>query len=284
MSRVLTESEGSNGNGPSEATVFKHWKAMKTLASRLSALGADKKKAKAAAEDDGVLWADLEAIDKMGNMALTEQIQKHNRQLRMRKILRDPMAQHLHFIDETLSDETGLTDEQRQKKWNDIGFVASIGGSGLDVAMEGHDPNADTGRWIREGWEAGQAQNAKGIKEKPKPAPAAAPAAEKAPAAEDKIVPKDEPEVVAAKRRGRPPKAGAVYWHNAELKKVYEVTSADKDPDEGAVKVTKAVYDELLETYSKKEDDDWEQSAPPPEQTPTFDAVDDGFDTPPDPE
>lgn len=263
MSRILNA--GANGGGPSEGVFFKHWNARRDLNSQKMALAAKLKKAKKAAEDDGVDWGDLDAIGKIhnaGSTAALEFAKKQNARKLFLSYLKNPTADLMQFIDESTiaSDEAFLSDEERQAKWRGIGEVAGKEGKSLDVVLEGHDPNSDTGRFIREGWEAGQAELAKGIKKK------------KADQTEDKPAkPVDEPEVIDVKARKKKSTGGVSYWHNPETKKLYEVTVSDATP-EGAVAITRAEYNKLKDEYAAAESDDWESSAP---------SSNDGFDSPP---
>lgn len=282
MTKVI--GEGHNG-GVSEAVWWKHYQAFEAHAKKKANLDNDKKKIIKAAKDDGIDPEDFKDINKVRAQAFNDFIDKHNRMVRMMQFVRHPAAPFMQMIDPSLSDETGLTDEQRQEKWENIGYVAGRSSSVRDLpaVMEGHDPNSDTGRWITAGYERGQAENAKGIKA-PKKAPE--PATEQKPvdqtqqqadAAQQQVDsgPKDEPEVAAAKARGK--RGGVTYWHNEELKKVYEVGVSDADP-EGAKPITKKEFVALGEKYAAEEKQNWEDSAPATE-------VDDGFDnTPPDPE
>lgn len=276
MPRVI----GDNG-GVSEAVWWKHYQVFEGLAKEKSNHANKVKKANKACKDDGIDPADFKDINQVRAQALAEYIDKHNRLVRMMHFVKHPAAPYMQEIDPTLSDETGLTDEQRQEKWENIGYVAGRSAADRVETMKGHDPNSDTGRWILAGYERGQAENAKGIKKGPDKAPKAE---EPAPVADAKVNPKPEPEVVAAgAKKAAGKKAGVTYWHNAELKKVYEVTTADPDP-EGAKPITKKEYEKLATEYAEAEKQNWEESAPAAEGEKPATGDDDGFDTPPDPD
>lgn len=261
MSRVLNEGDpsqgGSNGNGPSERVILNHYRTMKDLESQKNSISAKISKHKAQCKEDGVDYADLKFADGLRALAIEELAAREARRHFFVKCIVPSAVALFPPIDAAQFSEVNQTEEQRQEKWITHGYVAGgVDGKSLDVAMEGHDPNGETGRWILEGWQKGQAENAAGIKQKP---------AENSSDAETgtltggKITPKDEPEVAEAKaKRGRPKKSGILYWHNAETKKVYRTTSADAEP-EGAVQITEEEADRLQKQY----DDDWDNSAPP---------------------
>lgn len=237
-----------------------------------ASLNAKKAAAKKAAKDDGVEWKDFQDVDKMRALSMSEQIAKHNRMVRMMQFLKQPVAVHMTLIDETLSDETGLTDEQREEKWNNYGYVKGRGGETLAEALEGHDPNSETGRWITDGHENGK--NALGTRPGSRgPAPAAKQTESKPLAGTaGKITPKQEPEVAAAKGRGK----GFTYWHHAERRQVFEVGIGDTPAPEGSVAIRKPEYEKLKAEY----DAEFDASVPPTTGKPP---ADDGFDSPPTP-
>ncbi len=273
----MTKVIGDNG-GVSEAVWWKHYQVFEGLAKEKSNHANKVKKANKACKDDGIDPNDFKDINQVRAQAMAEFIDKHNRMVRMMRFVRHPAAPYMTEIDPTLSDETGLTDEQRQTKWENIGYVAGRAAADRVETMKGHDPNSDTGRWILAGYDRGQAENAAGIK-KGTAAPKAAETKPEQPPADG---PKDEPEVVAAKARGK--KSGVVYWHNAELRKVYEQKlPVDPDP-EGAKPITKKEYDKLSVEYAAADKADWESSAPTDPASKPAGEVDDGFDTPPDPD
>ena len=202
MSRVLGEGakpSGFNGDGPTEATFFKHQRAYEAIESDKASLRGKVKKAKKAAADDGVDWDDLKDLSGLrGSGAAEAEAARLQRMARYLGYMKNPLAAVLATMSEFKTDETSLTEEEREKKWRDHGYVGSREGKGLDQVLEGHDPNGDTGRWIRSGWEAGQKENAAPIKE-----PAKAKGKEKPDTvkADDKPKPQPEPEVAAANKK-----------------------------------------------------------------------------------
>lgn len=254
MSKVLNDHNG----GVSETTFFHHVRQKSALDKRKAALAGDYKSWKKQAKDDGIDLNDLEYALRIDAMSLAEQVASHNRRVTYLKFMKKPIGSQLSFIDESVSDETGLTDEQREKKWTDIGYTEGARGASLVDAMTGHDPNSDTGRWITAGWEAGQASLAKGFKKGP-------------------VVTNgggaEEPKL----KRGRPAKnSGVIYMHDMEKRKVYEIGVADARP-EGATPITKEEYASLRSAYEKAEDEGWDDAAPPP---PADERVDERVDAP----
>lgn len=268
MSKILADHNG----GVSEKTFFDAVRAKEDIKKRKGKLAADEKEINKRIIDDGIIMDDLNWVLRQRALTLEERIASHNARMAFLKYLKMPEGTQITFIDPAMSDETGLSPEEREEKWQNFGYVAGRAGQGLSDVMQGHDPNGETGRFITTGWEAGQADLAKGIKQKPKAAEkgektAAAPAATKpeaaAPAATEKVVPKHEQEVLDAgvKRRGRPPKeTGITYWHNAETKQVFKVTEVDAQP-KGSINITKPEFDTLLAKYEKEEKDSWEGAA-----------------------
>lgn len=286
MSRVL--SAGDNG-GITENVFFEHVRAMEEIQKRKMKLMADEKAAKKLAKEDGIDLEDLKTVQRERAMSLAEQIASHNRKTQYQRFFKMPIGQHINIVDENFSDETGLTDEEREAKWVGFGQVAGLEGKSLNEVLSGHDPNADTGRWITTGWEKGQATLGSKIRQK-KADPAPEKKADSKPAAaattqpEKAEAPKSEPEADQAKRRGRPPKNGVTYWHNPELKKVFEVSSADAPPKD-AVSITKPEYEKLSHEYAKAAEDDWDQASPSKDETPPAPGseADDDWNTPPAP-
>lgn len=238
-----------------------------------ASLNAKKAAAKKASKDDGIEWKDFQDVDKMRALSMSEQIAKHNRMVRMMQFLKQPIAAHMQMIDETLSDETGLSDEQREEKWNNHGYVKGRGGETLADALEGHDPNSDTGRWITAGHDQGK--NALGTRPGSK-GPAPVPKAAEPKPAEEKIVPKKEPEVEAAKKGSKG--KGVTYWHHAERRQVFEIGITDAPAPEGSVSIRKPEYEKLKAEY----DQEFDASSPPKPGAKNAPA-DDGFDSPPTP-
>ena len=276
MSRVLTDAPagiGHNGGQPTEESFFRRLRELNDLEQQDMRLKAKKKQWKKDTKDDGIDIDDLMYAKKLGNLSLEEQIASHNRRLTYLKYMKRPIASQINIIDPAFTDETGLSDEQREEKWQNIGYVGGREGKSLSDVMSGHDPNGDTGRWITAGWEAGQAENAKGIKK--------GPAKKSSDAETGKLtggVSDTKPESGATpqtvdsespKRRGRPPKnPGVTYWHREDVKKVYEVPQSDAPP-EGAANITKAEYESLKAKYDAENDDDWDSSGPASDDPPS---------------
>jgi hypothetical protein len=255
MAKVHADHNG----GLSESTFFHHLKIRDDLERQAMGIKAKQKAAEKSASDDGIDIAALKQVLKDRAIPVAERIKRFNQANLYRRFLGQPEGKMLPVLDENFNEDIGLTDEQREEKWRQHGYIGAREGKGLTDVMGDHDPNLAAGRCIREGWEKGQAENAKGIKataKKPDPVEPAAPADE------GKVVPKDEPEVAEAKKRGRPPKAkGLTYWHKPDARKVYEVSQADAPP-EGAVNITKEEYEALKAQYEKADEDDWDSVAP----------------------
>lgn len=180
MPRILPDHNG----GVSENTFYHHDRIIESINSQMASLRSKLGTAKKAMSDDGLDWDDYKYAKKQRARTLADQIASHNRRLSYMKFLKMPIADKLPNVD-AFSDETDLTDEQRQEKWENEGYVAAREGKGMD--SNPHDPNSISGRFYNEGWRRGQEENAKGIKAGPKPETAPAP--------------------TGAKKRGRPSKA-----------------------------------------------------------------------------
>lgn len=260
MTKILSEGKGAvghNGGRISQKAFLKLNGDFDALESRAAKLRADRGAFWKRAKEDGLDRVGFEWARKQASLDAAERAAAHNTRYAYLKYLGfEDIAAGMSEVDENASDEIGLTEEQREAKWRDHGKRAGLAGATLSSAdvMKGHDPNSDVGRWIIAGWEAGQAELAKEIK----PADKASDAGGKLTGG---VQPKDEPEVAAAKRRGRPPKSGLTYWHNPETRKVFEVTLPDSGP-EGAVAITRPEYEKLQAEYAKAEQEAWEQSAP----------------------
>lgn len=258
MDRVL-----SNGD-VSEFVFFGILRDYEDLNKRKAKLASDEKTLRKRAKDDGVNLNDLKQVLRERALTVDEQVQAHNRRLAYRRFLKMPASAQMTFIDESLSDETGLTPEQREQKWQDIGFVAGREGKSLTDVMQGVDPNSEIGRWITTGWEAGQEENAKGIKQKAR-APRVLEDKKPAEANGDPAPAEaDAPSNVTPARRGRPPKDGLVYYHDEFDKKLY-VLKKGETPPQGAVNITRAQHAELEAKYAaeppKPEDDSFDSPA-----------------------
>lgn len=286
MPRVLNA--GDNGD-ISEKVFFDTIRELEDLAKRKAKLASDEKAVWKQAKDDGLDKDDLKTVMRRRALSTSEQVASHNRQTLYMRYLKLPIAEKIETIDEKFSDETGLTDEQRQTKWENVGYVAGMEGKGLDVAMEGHDPNGMTGRYIREGWEKGQKELGSKIKRKaPEPAKAS-PAPETAtpePVAEtaqNETPPAPSDISEAPKRRGRPPKGGLTYWHKPDTRQVFEVSVADAQPA-GAESITRKEFEKLSAEYASAEESEWASSAPVVDTPPAPEADDDGWSSPPAPD
>lgn len=280
MSKVLSE---GNGGDFSERVFWEHYNVKKELDKKQMALNSAKGEAKKRAKEDGIDWKDFQAIEKTASLSFNEQLAAFNRQNRMMSFLHMRIAEFIPMIDETLSDETGMSDEQREKKWDGHGYVKGRSGESLADALQGHDPTSETGQWISVGWERGQqalgTRNRSGPARTP-PAPPVAkepakPAEEKTEEkTEEKVKPKPEPEVAAAgAKKAAAKKSGVSYWHHEERRQVFEIGVSDAPAPDGSVNITKKEYEALKAKYDKE----WDESSPPAP------SVDDGFDSPPDP-
>lgn len=290
MSKILSDHNG----GVSENTFFHHVRELENIAKQEMSLKAKKKAQMKAAKEDGIDVDDLKWAQKERARSEHERRASHNRRVSYLRFFKVRTGVDMNFIDETVDDDTGLNEAEREDKWTNFGFVGSREGKGLADVMQGHDPNSDTGRWITAGWERGQAENAKPIKKKSSDTDTGKMNGGVKPAAEAKDAgPKHEPEVETAKRRGRPPKDGITFWHKEETKQVFKVSAADAPP-EGAKNITKKEYERLAAEYEQSEKAAWEGAAPagdagqapaPDEGAPPApDGDDDGWDTPPSPD
>lgn len=245
MPRVLNE---GSIVGISEDTFFHHDRIFRELKKQQSALANSVKAAKKAALDDGLDYEDYKWVNRQQAKTVEQQRISHNNRTAYLRFFKMPQGAQLAPIAE-IKDEIGLTEEERKAKWEDEGYVAGVTGQNRDQCPH-EDPNSLGARTWMAGYDRGQAKLGRGIKKKPpEPAPAAPPA-------EEKIVPKQEPQVAAAKR-GSKAKKGVTYWHNAEIGKVYEVDVSQANP-EGAVSITREEHDRLAAEYKAKEEADWD--------------------------
>lgn len=265
--KVLNDHNG----GVTENTFFHHVRALEDLKKQATSVAGKIRAQKKLAKDDGLDIGDLDWAMKQRAKTLADQVASHNRRTAYLRFWKMPLGAQIDFVDE-INDETAMTDEQRQEKWENDGYVAGLEGKGMDVALGDHDPNSIAGRFILEGWRRGQEKLGKGIKKKdpePKPAKEKATAKEAAAPANEKPAragPQDEPEVAEAKKRGRPKTKGVTYWHHPEIKKVYEIDAVSEAAPEGAVSVTRPEYDELKAKYAAELEADWDDGAPKGEE------------------
>lgn len=274
MAQVLN---GDNG-GVSEGTFFHHVRILEDLERQANSIKGKQSAAKKLAVDDGLNLKDLKKIMSERALTVDAQVESLNRQNAYRRFFKMPTSKAMPFIAD-IKDELGLTDEERQQKWEDEGYVAGKLGQNRDVCPH-EDPNSLGARFWMAGYDKGQAELAKGIRQKPADKPKDKPAAETPPAsttATAKPGPQHEPEVAAAKARGgRKPKAdtppvdpvsktgtvGVTYWHDVKGGRAIE----NKDgtpPDKGWENITRPEYDKLFAAYKAKADEEWESPAKP---------------------
>lgn len=242
----------SNGTDPTRDVVLGYIRDIDELNRQASSIQGKKTALFKRAADDGVTKKALMAVMKERN-DLANNRDKYERTLNLyRKYLGFPEVANLPPRPE-FHDEVDLSEEDRQKKWEEDGYVAGKLGKNRDVCPH-EDPNSMGARYWMAGYDRGQKENAP-KKKKPEPVVATgATGATAAPGPEGAAVgPQDEPEVKAAKAKR---KNGVTYWHNPETKKVYELTIADATP-EGAKPITRTEYDKLKAEYDKAEEDEW---------------------------
>lgn len=260
MSRVL----GDNG-GVSEAVFFAYDRERSSLRAQAAAINGKVRALNKRAEEDGLDVQEYEYQRKRRDRPLEERRKSYEAGRLYLKFWKDPLGAQLAEIAE-VKDEIGLTDDERLKKWEDEGYVVGMRG-GNRTENPHPDPNSLGARTWSAGYDKGQAKLAPKKAGKAPAAVADGPAVASTDttggkltggvAKEGKPGPKDEPEVAAAKARGGKGRTkGVTYWHNAELRKVYEITTADPDP-EGAVSITKPEFERLKAEYAKAEEDDW---------------------------
>ena len=271
MARVL-----AHNGGVTEKVFFDFEREYSSLKSQASAIAGKMRALKKRATDDGLDVEEFEYQRKRRDRPIEERRKAYENGRLYLKFWKDPLGAQLAEIAEVKGD-VGLTDEEREKRWEDEGYI--VGARGGDRKECPHpDPNSLGYRVWSMGYDKGQAAIAPKKGGKAPAAVADGPAAstdtttgkltggvaDKAGApGPEKDKPKDEPEVAAAKARGgKKGKAGVTYWHNAELRKVYQITTADADP-EGAVNITKPEFEKLQAEYAKAEEDDWNSIAKP---------------------
>ena len=249
--------EAGNG-GVTETVFFDALRELDEIDKQMNMLKAKKRVAWKRAEDSGLVKKDLETVMKDRLIPISERIKSHNNRTLYQRFLKVPGAEDIPILDEKKADGLGLSEEEWQARWENDGFIAGRTGRNRDTCPH-EDPNSLGARFWMAGYDRGQAENAAGIKAtkkkiKEEDEAKAKAAAEEPPPPEAKIKPKPEPEVQQAGARR---KGGVTYWHNAELKKVYEITSADADPV-GATNITKPEYTKLKAEYEAAEKAEWE--------------------------
>lgn len=167
MGKVIEETNGD----VSEGTFFHHDKEWDSLTSQMSSMASKKRALRKRMKDDGIDIDDFLYQKKKRAKPVAEQVASYNRQLLYGQYWKMPAAMAQVKLGE-INDELGLTDEQRQKKWQDDGFIQGRSGKGMDTSP--HDPNSVAGRFWLEGWRDGQKKNAEGIKAKKNEKPAGA--------------------------------------------------------------------------------------------------------------
>ena len=250
--RVLADHNG----GVTEKVFFDFHREYESLKAQASSIAGKMRALKKRGTDDGIDIEEYEYQRKRRNRPIAERQRAYENGRLYLRFWKDPLGAKMTEIKE-FSDEVGLTDEERQKKWEDEGYVAGAAGKNRDVCPH-EDPNSLGARFWMAGYDKGQAMLGSKIKKgpvKPEEKPAEKPAPAAAASSKEPIVPKVEPEVEAAGKRRRG--GGVTYWHNEALQKVYEINISDATP-EGAVSVTRKEYDRLKAEYDKKADDDWE--------------------------
>lgn len=243
--------KGHNG-GVTPNTYYHHLKQWEGFKARQDKLKGEVSAWQKTAIDDGIDIVDMKAAIKRKGLSDAEQIASFNRQMFYLQCMNVPLANLVAPIDESAIGDAGMTDEQRRKRWEDEGYLSGKTGKGLDVAMGNHDPNSIAGRFIREGWDRGQKENAAGIKKKE-------PAADKKAAAPKADAPKAD-----AKAASKPGKAAAVkvsYWHNPDEKAVQEVKDGSL-PEKPWVSVPRGEFDTLKAEYEKQAEADFEAAKP----------------------
>ncbi len=260
----MAKVHGDNG-GVSEKVFFDFDREYSSLKSQASAIAGKMRALKKRGEEDGLDVQEYEYHRKRRMRPLEERRKAYENGRLYLKFWKDPLGAAMNAIDD-IKDEVGLSDEERQKKWEDEGYVVGISGGNRDQCPH-PDPNSLGARFWMAGYDKGQAKNAP-KKKAPSPEPVedgprGATAAEvKAKSSKAKVEPKHEPEVQEAKSRKGKMK-GVTYWHNAELKKVYEIDATADAPPEGATNITKPEYERLKAEYATAEQSDWDDNAPP---------------------
>lgn len=160
MGKVIDDT--GNG-GVTEKVFFDVERELDSLERQSASLRAKRGALKKRATDDGIDWDDFIWSRKQRAKPAAEQLRSEQRRLAYRKFLRLSVADVM-TVGTEIVDETGLTDEQRHKKWSDEGYVIGISGKSMD--LNPHDPNSIAGRMWIEGWREGQAKLGEKIKKK----------------------------------------------------------------------------------------------------------------------
>lgn len=162
MARILDDEAAKHNGGITDTVFFHHVKEWGNLESQMNSIKAKMAAAKKQAKDDGVDHADMVHAIKQSKRPLAEQTDQYNRRLSYYRFMRLPIGTHMNFVDDNISDTTGLTDEQREESWKNQGFIAGVNAVNRDTCP--HDPNSVAGRIWLQGYDEGQAKNAEGIK------------------------------------------------------------------------------------------------------------------------
>jgi ribosome modulation factor len=190
--RVLESND--NGDGPTEEVFTRILNEHIRLEKEASSVRSKQKALKKKAEDDGIDMTDLKAALKLVSADPREVIAQRNRELQYARWLKAPVGEQLHML-EMPPDQSKMSDEQREQKWEDEGWQAGLMGRDRDTCP--HAPESlGFQAWMR-GYDAGQRKNLSGIKgpnNKPVTDPSNAPKLD------------GTGTDAAPKRRGRPPK------------------------------------------------------------------------------
>lgn len=255
MPRVLS---GDNG-GVTEKVFFDFDREYQEAKSMMTSAAAKMKSVKKRGADNGIDVPEYEWTRKYRNKTLEQQRTAHNHRVAYMNFWKMPIGAKIAEVDE-FSEDVGLSDEDRQKKWENDGYVAAREGKRRDTCPH-PDPNSLGARFWMAGYDRGEKQNtmenAKGIKKG--------------------AAPKHEPEVEAAKKRGRPKKGASpaepsksaeqpshaggevrvTYWNDVVKERVLKISDGSAPPA-GAVNLTKAEYEKLEAEYAAKADEEWE--------------------------
>lgn len=237
--RVL---ESTDNGGVTEAVFTRHLNEHIRLEKLASEVRAKQKALKKAAEDDGVIMADMKDALKIASEDPATVIERQNRITQYANWLKAPVGAQLQML-EMPPDQSKITDEQREQKWSDEGFQAGLLGKNRDTCP--HDPNSPGGRAWLQGYEQGQKRNLGGIK-----GPDGKPVTESAPAAANADKPK----------RGRPKKnqSAAPSSGSEEAAPPAPGDSAEQADIEEAVQAAPPAPP----APPSDEDDEWERAAP----------------------
>lgn len=260
-SRVLADHNG----GVSEKVFFDFDKEYSQLKSQASTIAGKMRALKKRGEEDGLDVQEYEYQRKRRMRPLEERRKAYENGRLYLKFWKDPLGAKLTPIEE-FSDEVGLTEEQRQQKWEDEGYVAGREGKNRDACPH-PDPNSLGARYWMAGYDRGQAANAAGIKKKPDEAATDAPKKRGRPSKAEKeaaAAAEKEAERLAAEKAAKTVIAGGevrvTYWHDVKGGRVLEINDGSMPP-KGAENLTKPEFLKLQSEYKKKEEDDWNSKA-----------------------